>query len=151
MFAECIAGLYRTKHVRLIAIDTVGDIEDDTYTVPTGLFSFRQNEWPATLYFPATRACPSIVPESVLEAVLAFQAATVTKRYAIGDRTAEELNTRDREHLSEVLGVTKGLRSKQTWKQNKKNKKNKSAAGASAAGAGSEAEADYDEDEADFS
>ena len=114
LFGQCIAGLYRKKYVRLLAIDSVGDVEDDTYTVPSYLFAFQQAEWPATLYFPAVHACPSMVPQKVIDRVLAFQsvaAATLARRrLALGDeeaerRDAEDLTTAERRNLQEDLGL----------------------------------------------
>ena len=72
LFGRCVAGLYRKKYLRLLAIDSVGDVEDDTYTVPSYLFAFHQAEWPATLYFPAVQACPSMVPPEIIDVVLSF-------------------------------------------------------------------------------
>ena len=99
LFGQCIAGLHHKKNVRLLAIDSVGDAEDDTYTVPTSLFSFRQNEWPTSLYFPAVHACPSLVPQNVLDTVLAFQSVAAStlaaRRMMLGDKAAEQPEAED--------------------------------------------------------
>ena len=113
LFGRCIAGLYRKKYVRLLAIDSVGDVEDDTYTIPSSLFAFHQAEWPATLYFPAVHACPSMVPPQIIDIVLAFQsvaADTLAKRRlqlggrAAEDLDAEDLTTGERRNLQTELG-----------------------------------------------
>ena len=114
LFGRCIMGLYRKKHVRLLAIDSVGDVEDDSYTVPSYLFAFQQAEWPATLYFPAVHACPSMVPQKVIDTVLSFQSIAADtlarRRLALGDeeaerRGAEDLTTAERRSLAEDLGL----------------------------------------------
>ena len=113
LIGRCIAGLYRKKYLRLLAIDSVGDVEDDTYTIPSYLFAFHQAEWPATLYFPAVHACPSMVPTTIIDAVLAFQAVAAdtlaARRLALGDEIAEqmdaaELTTGERRSLHTVMG-----------------------------------------------
>ena len=127
-----MTGLYRTRMVRFMAIDSVGDVEDNTYTIPTGLFTFRQEEWPVTLYFPAARACPSLVPEKVLDVVLTFQALTVTKRYPLGDRKPgepepEDLTSKARQDLSDLLGV-KSTKARAGKTKSKKKKTGQSSA-----------------------
>ena len=73
LFAKCVSALVRQRHLRMLASDAVGPIEDNTFTVPLFLFTFRTVEWPSDLYFPAVKICPSGLPRSAMEAVIAHE------------------------------------------------------------------------------
>ena len=87
-FADCLAGLYQAKYVRLLSPDSVGDSETDVFCVPMELFAFRQVEWPISLYFPISRNCPGTMLPTILEAVTIFR-SNVIERVALADGSVD--------------------------------------------------------------
>ena len=70
--------------------DSVGEMEDDTYTIPMELFAFRQVEWPVSLYFPISRSCPAIIPDRIMQAVVAFRSMVVDRPALLDGSTTVE-------------------------------------------------------------
>ena len=135
LFADCLAALYQTRYVRLLTADVVGEnTEADVYCVPMELYTFRQVEWPVSLYFPISRSCPGIMPPKVLEAVTIFQSHVVEKAM-LADGTVDvdsvSRTRKGRQELGVLLGGFDNAFSRQKDKR-KNRKKNKSGAASSA-------------------
>ena len=159
LFTKCVAALYQKTHLRMMQPDSVADVEKDTYTVPPFLFSFRQKEWPQTLWFPASNHCRNLMPDPMLEAVLAARHA-MTVRLTIGNVVDEDGNVVEveeqedvaytgttRRELAEGIKMAGGLVGKKKVRQTTAVKKNKKKTAAAKKAASSSAAAGGDDDD----
>ena len=149
IFEKSVAALYQKRYLRLIAPDSVGEDETDTFTVPSSLYEFRQAEWPPTLFFPASTTCPTLMPDAMLEAVLLAKRQVIT-RLALGNISGavedpEAMTGTTRRELSSLLGVKQRV----TRRVRPGRRKNKTAAKLAASSAAAAAE-EVQEESADL-
>ena len=157
IFEKSVAALYQKRYLRLIAPDSVGEDETDTFTVPSSLYEFRQLEWPPTLYFPMSTTCPTLMPDAMLETVLLAKQQVIT-RLALGGSSgavddSEAMTGTTRRELSLALGLKP--RATRTTRPGRRKKKTDaklaaSSAAAAAEGVQEDSAVEYDDTHPDF-